>query len=92
MTAVTICISFGAQENKVCFCCHCFLSLCHEVMGLDAMTFVSPIPSLWTDIYPVVYVLLSPSCYSLKCSPSHALCSLELCKSALRHYLWKSHP
>ena len=69
-----------------------FPSLCHEVMGLDAMTFVRPIPSLWTNIYPVVCVLLSPSCYSLKCSPSHALCSLELCKSALRHYLWKSHP
>ena len=64
-----------------------FPSLCHEGMGLDAMTFISPIPSLWTNIYPVVCLLLSPSCYSLKCSPSPALCFLKLLKSALRHYL-----
>ena len=24
MAAVTICSDFGAQENKVCHCCHCF--------------------------------------------------------------------
>ena len=24
MAAVTICIDFGAQENKVCHCFHCF--------------------------------------------------------------------
>ena len=24
MTAVTICSDFGAQENKVCHCFHCF--------------------------------------------------------------------
>ena len=37
MAAVTICSDFGAQENKVC---HCFIvspSICHEVVGLDAM-------------------------------------------------------
>ena len=28
---------FGAQENKVCHCFHCFSSIFHEVMGLDAM-------------------------------------------------------
>ena len=43
MTTVTICSDFGAQENKVY---HCFLlfavppSLCHEVMGPDAMILV----------------------------------------------------
>ena len=40
MAAVTICSDFGAQENKVC---HCFIvspSICHEVMGPDAMIFV----------------------------------------------------
>ena len=40
MAAVTICSDFGAQENKVC---HCFLvspSICHEVMGPDAMILV----------------------------------------------------
>ena len=42
MAAVTICSDFGAQENKVCRCFHCFpLYLnSHEVMGLDAMILV----------------------------------------------------
>ena len=30
---------FGAHENKVCHCFHCF-SICHEVMGPDAMILV----------------------------------------------------
>ena len=37
MAAITIFSDFGAQENKVC---HCFIvspSICHEVMGPDAM-------------------------------------------------------
>ena len=37
MAAVTICSDFGAQENKVCYYFHCFSSICHEVMGPDAM-------------------------------------------------------
>ena len=37
MAAVTICSDFGAQENKVCHCFHCFPSICHEVMEMDAM-------------------------------------------------------
>ena len=40
MAAVTICSDYGAQENTVCHCFHCFLSICHEVMGPDAMIFV----------------------------------------------------
>ena len=40
MAAVTICSDFGAQENKVCHCFHCFPSICHEVMGPDAMILV----------------------------------------------------
>ena len=40
MAAIIICHDFGAQENKVCHCFHCFPSICHEVMGLDAMIFV----------------------------------------------------
>ena len=39
MAAVTICSDFGAQENKVSHCFHCF-PICHEVMGLDATIFV----------------------------------------------------
>ena len=40
MAAVTIYNDFGAQENKVCYYFHCFSSICHEVMGLDAMILV----------------------------------------------------
>ena len=39
MAAVTICSDFGAQENKVSHCFHCFPSVCHDVMGPDAMMF-----------------------------------------------------
>ena len=46
MAIVTICNYFGAQENKVCHCFHCFPSTYHEVMGLDAMIFSFGIMSL----------------------------------------------
>ena len=36
------CSDFGAQENKVCYCFHCFpcICICHEVMGADDTIFV----------------------------------------------------
>ena len=43
MAAVTVCSDFGAQENKISHCFHSPrppLSICHEVMGLDAMIFI----------------------------------------------------
>ena len=40
MAAVTICSDFGAQENKVSHCFHCFPIYCHEVMEQDAMMLV----------------------------------------------------
>ena len=40
MAAVTIQSDFGAQENKICYCFHFSPSVCHEVMGPDAMIFV----------------------------------------------------
>ena len=40
MDGVTVCSDFGAQENKVSCCFHFSSSLCHEVMGLDAMILV----------------------------------------------------
>ena len=36
----SICSDFGAQENKVSHCFHCFPSICHEVMGPHAMILV----------------------------------------------------
>ena len=40
MAVVTICSDFGAQENKVFTVSIVSPSICHEVMGLDAMIFV----------------------------------------------------
>ena len=40
MAAVTIHSDFEAQENKICHFFHYFPSICHEVMGLDAMVLV----------------------------------------------------
>ena len=40
MAAVTTCSDFGAQKYKVWHCFHYFPSICHEVMGLDAMILV----------------------------------------------------
>ena len=37
MAAITICSDFGAPENKVS---HCFPSICHEVMGPNAMILI----------------------------------------------------
>ena len=37
---VIICSDFGAQENKICHCFHFSPSICHEVMGSDAMILV----------------------------------------------------
>ena len=37
--AVIVRSDFGAQEKKICHCFHFSPSICHEVMGLDAMIF-----------------------------------------------------
>ena len=40
LAAVTICSDFGAQENKIYHCFHFSPSICHEMMGPDAMILV----------------------------------------------------
>ena len=40
MAAVTVHSDFGAQENKAGHCSIVSPSICHEVMGLDAMILV----------------------------------------------------
>ena len=40
MAAVTICSEFGAQENQLYTVSIVCPSICHEVMGLDAMILV----------------------------------------------------
>ena len=41
MAAVTICSDFGAPQNKVWHCFHCFPIYFPEVMGPDVMIFIS---------------------------------------------------
>ena len=40
MAAVTICSDFGAPQNKVCHVSIVSPTICHEVMGQDAMIYV----------------------------------------------------
>ena len=40
MAAVTIYSDFRAQEEEICPYLHFFCSICHEVVGLDAMILV----------------------------------------------------
>ena len=68
MAAATICSDFGALQNKVCHCFHCFPSISHEVMGPDAMILVfwmlrfKPIFSL--SCFPFIKRLFSSSSLS----------------------------
>ena len=67
MAAVTICSDFGAQKNKVCHCFHYF-SICHEVMGPDAMIWgfwmLSFKPTLSLSSFTFIKRLLSSSSLS----------------------------
>ena len=40
MAAITVSNNLGTQEHKICHCFHFSTSICHEVMGLDAMILV----------------------------------------------------
>ena len=40
MAIVIVCSDFEAQENKVCHYFHCFPSICHAVIELDAKIFI----------------------------------------------------
>ena len=40
MAAITVCSDFGACKNKVCHCFPVSPSICHEVMGPDAIILV----------------------------------------------------
>ena len=40
MATVAIYCDFGAQENKICHCVHCFPIFCHEMMRPDVMILI----------------------------------------------------
>ena len=54
MAAVTTHSDLGAQKNKVFHCFHCFPSICHEVMGQDAMILI-----LWMLSFKPTFSLYS---------------------------------
>ena len=65
MAAVPIHSDFGAQENKICYCL-CFPpSVCHEVMGPDAM-----ILDFWMLSFKTVFSLFSFTFIKRLFSPS----------------------
>ena len=72
MTAVTICIDFGAQENTVCFCSHCFpISLpwsdgtgCHDLRQSHPFTLDKYLPC---GVCASLPILLQPEMLSLSC-------------------------
>ena len=67
VAAVTICSDFGAPKNKVC---HCFPSICHEVMGPDAMILVfwmlSFKPTISLSSFTVIKRLFSSLLYAIR--------------------------
>ena len=67
MAAVTTHRDLGAQENKIFYCFHFFPSICHEVMGLDAMILVSLMLSFKPGFALSSYTLIKKpfSCFSL---------------------------
>ena len=67
MTVVTICGDFGAREDKVCHYFHCFPTICHEVMGPDAMIFL-----FWLLSFKPA-LLLSSSIFIKRLFPVHFL-------------------
>ena len=58
MAAVTIRSDFEAQENKICHCLYFYPSICHEVMGLDAMIFVFWMLSFKSDFFLYSFTLI----------------------------------
>ena len=67
MAAVTNLSDFRAQEEEICHCFHLFPSICHEVMGLDAMILVSLIlsfkPTLSLSSFTLIKRLFSSSSF-----------------------------
>ena len=61
MAAVTVCSDFGAQENKIHHCFHFSPSVCHKVVGMDAMFLVF----LILVFKPAFSPLIGPSCMSV---------------------------
>ena len=94
MAAVTICSDFGARKNKVCHCFDCFPSICHEVMGPDAMILVFWILSytlsngtLWWQPCRLCPSSASVTSPATPWGRSPALWSISLCNRFIHLYV-----
>ena len=54
---------YGAQENKTCQCFHFSPSICHEVMGLDAMILVCSV--VGDDLMSICLFWMCSSCMAV---------------------------
>ena len=80
LAAVTICSDFGAQENRVCHCFHCFPSICHEVVAPDAMIF-----SFWMLSFKPTFSLSSFT-FLKRLFSSSSLSAIKVLSSAIWGY------
>ena len=76
MLTVTVNSDFGAQENKVCHISIVSPSICHEVMGPDAMIFI-----FWTLNFKPVFSLSSFT-FIKKLFSSSSLTAIRVVSSA----------
>ena len=66
MAAVTICSDFGAQENKVCHCFHCFAIYlpssdgtgCHDLSFFDLLIIITQVSILFIPHNFIINMLL----------------------------------
>ena len=96
MAAVTICSDFGAQENKVCHCFIFALSVCHEVMGPDAMILIfwmlsfKPAFSLSSFTFSSVPQSYLTLCHPMDCSTPGFPVHHQLPEFTQTHIHWAS--
>ena len=76
MAAITNCNDFGAPQNKVWHCFHCFPICSHEVMGPDAMIF-----GFWTLSFKPT-VSLSSFTFIRRLFSSFSLSAIRVLSSA----------
>ena len=81
MAVITICSDFGALENKVSHCFHCFLIYFHEVMGPDAMIF-----PFWKLSFKPAF-LLSSFTFIKRLFSSSSLSAIRVVSSACQRLL-----
>ena len=86
MAAVTICSDFGAQENKVCHCFHCFPIYLPWSDGTDAMISFPMILVFWMLSFQATFSLSSFT-FIKRLFSSSSLSALRVVSSAYLRWL-----